>query len=80
LLGVAIVWWPFYARIVRAEVRALASRPHLEAALLAVAACCAAIVREHGNPVPTFHFAAPRLRGAHARTDPLQLIARLRLS
>ena len=35
LLGVAIVWWPFYARIVRAEVRSLASRPHLEAALLA---------------------------------------------
>lgn len=35
LIGVAIVWWPFYARIVRAEVRALASRPHLEAALLA---------------------------------------------
>jgi peptide/nickel transport system permease protein len=35
LLGVAIVWWPFYARIVRAEVRALAARPHLEAARLA---------------------------------------------
>ena len=35
LVGVAIVWWPFYARIVRAEVRALAVRPHLEAARLA---------------------------------------------
>jgi peptide/nickel transport system permease protein len=35
LLGVALVWWPFYARIVRAEVRALAARPHLEAARLA---------------------------------------------
>lgn len=35
LLAVAIVWWPFYARIVRGEVRALASRPHLEAARLA---------------------------------------------
>lgn len=35
LLAVAIVWWPFYARIVRAEVRALAIRPHLEAARLA---------------------------------------------
>jgi peptide/nickel transport system permease protein len=35
LIGVAIVWWPFYARIVRAEVRALAARPHLEAARLA---------------------------------------------
>lgn len=35
LLGVAIVWWPFYARILRGEVRALAVRPHLEAARLA---------------------------------------------
>ena len=34
LVGVSIVWWPFYARIVRAEVRSLASRPHLEAARL----------------------------------------------
>ena len=35
LIAVAIVWWPFYARVVRGEVRALASRPHLEAARLA---------------------------------------------
>ena len=35
LIGVSIVWWPFYARIVRAEARALASRPHIEAARLA---------------------------------------------
>ncbi|HEY1633841.1 MAG TPA: ABC transporter permease [Acidimicrobiales bacterium] len=35
LIGVAIVWWPFYARIVRGEIRALAARPHLEAARLA---------------------------------------------
>ncbi len=35
LIAVAIVWWPFYARIVHGEVRALASRPHLEAARLA---------------------------------------------
>jgi peptide/nickel transport system permease protein len=35
LLSVAIVWWPFYARIMRGEVRALAARPHLEAATLA---------------------------------------------
>jgi peptide/nickel transport system permease protein len=35
LLAVAIVWWPFYARIMRGEVRALAARPHLEAATLA---------------------------------------------
>jgi peptide/nickel transport system permease protein len=34
LLAVAIVWWPFYARIMRGEVRALAARPHLEAATL----------------------------------------------
>ena len=32
LLAVAIVWWPFYARIMRGEIRALAARPHLEAA------------------------------------------------
>ncbi len=35
LLAVAIVWWPFYARIVRGEVRALAARPHMAAARLA---------------------------------------------
>lgn len=35
LLAVSIVWWPFYARIVRGEVRALAARPHVEAARLA---------------------------------------------
>jgi peptide/nickel transport system permease protein len=35
LIAVMIVWWPLYARIVRGEVRALASRPHMEAARLA---------------------------------------------
>lgn len=35
LLAVAIVWWPFYARIMRGEIKALGSRPHLEAARLA---------------------------------------------
>ena len=35
LLGVSIVWWPYYARIIRGEARALASRPHVEAARLA---------------------------------------------
>jgi ABC-type dipeptide/oligopeptide/nickel transport system permease subunit len=35
LIAVAIVWWPLYARIVRGEVRALTSRPHVEAARLA---------------------------------------------
>ncbi|MDT5068635.1 MAG: peptide/nickel transport system permease protein [Mycobacterium sp.] len=32
LIGVAIVWWPLYARIVRAEVRRLRASPHTEAA------------------------------------------------
>jgi peptide/nickel transport system permease protein len=35
LLAVGIVWWPFYARIIRGEVRTLAARPHVEAARLA---------------------------------------------
>jgi peptide/nickel transport system permease protein len=34
LLAVSVVWWPFYARIIRGEVRALAARPHVEAARL----------------------------------------------
>jgi peptide/nickel transport system permease protein len=34
LIAVAAVWWPLYARIVRSEVRAFASRPHIEAAVL----------------------------------------------
>lgn len=35
LLALSIVWWPWYARIVRGEVRALAARPHADAARLA---------------------------------------------
>lgn len=35
LIAVALVWWPFYARIVRGEIRSLAARPHVEAARLA---------------------------------------------
>lgn len=35
LIAIGIVWWPFYSRIVRGEVKALAARPHLEAARLA---------------------------------------------
>jgi peptide/nickel transport system permease protein len=35
LLAVGVVWWPFYARIMRGEIRALRARPHLEAATLA---------------------------------------------
>jgi peptide/nickel transport system permease protein len=34
LIAVSVVWWPFYARIVRGEIRALAVRPHVEAARL----------------------------------------------
>ena len=34
LVAVSIVWWPYYARIVRGEVRAIATRPHVEAARL----------------------------------------------
>ncbi|MGE2712654.1 ABC transporter permease [Mycolicibacterium litorale] len=35
LIAVSIVWWPFYARLVRGEVAQLAARPHIEAAKLA---------------------------------------------
>jgi peptide/nickel transport system permease protein len=35
LLALSVVWWPWYARIVRAEVRAHAARPHADAATLA---------------------------------------------
>ncbi|MCS6561250.1 ABC transporter permease [Curtobacterium flaccumfaciens] len=34
LLGIAVVWWPMYARLVRGEIRAWAARPHLEAAVI----------------------------------------------
>ncbi len=32
LIAVAFVWWPFYARIVRGEVKSIASKSHVEAA------------------------------------------------
>ncbi|MFE9445781.1 ABC transporter permease [Streptomyces sp. NPDC006602] len=32
LVGVSIVWWPLYTRIIRAEVRKLRASPHMEAA------------------------------------------------
>jgi peptide/nickel transport system permease protein len=35
LLAVAVVWWPWYARIVRGEITALRHRPQTEAATLA---------------------------------------------
>jgi peptide/nickel transport system permease protein len=34
LVALGVVWWAYYARIIRGEVRALAARPHLEAASL----------------------------------------------
>lgn len=35
LIAVSIVWWPFYARLVRGEIARLMARPHIEAARLA---------------------------------------------
>src|SRR5690348_4707399 len=35
LVAISVFWWPYYARIIRGEVRALAARPHVEAARLA---------------------------------------------
>jgi peptide/nickel transport system permease protein len=35
LLALGIVWWAYYARIIRSEILALAARPHVEAARLA---------------------------------------------
>lgn len=32
LVGISIVWWPYYARIIRSEIRAIVARPHVEAA------------------------------------------------
>lgn len=34
VIGIAVVWWPWYARLVRGEIRALAARPHVDAAQL----------------------------------------------
>ncbi|QTI70532.1 ABC transporter permease [Gordonia polyisoprenivorans] len=35
IIGISLVWWPYYARVIRGEVRALAGRPHVAAAQLA---------------------------------------------
>ena len=35
LIGIAVVWWPWYARVVRGQVRATVRKPHVEAARLA---------------------------------------------
>lgn len=34
VVGIAVVWWPWYARLVRGEIRALINRPHVDAARL----------------------------------------------
>jgi peptide/nickel transport system permease protein len=34
LIGVSVIWWPYYARIVRGQVRATVVLPHVEAARL----------------------------------------------
>ncbi len=34
VVGIAVVWWPWYARLVRGEIRALVNRPHVDAARL----------------------------------------------
>jgi peptide/nickel transport system permease protein len=49
LLALSVVWWPWYARIVRGEVRAHAARPHAEAARLAGVGR-ARLVRRHLLP------------------------------
>lgn len=35
LIAISIFWWPYYARLIRAEVKAFAARPHMEAVRLA---------------------------------------------
>jgi ABC-type dipeptide/oligopeptide/nickel transport system permease subunit len=34
LIGVSVIWWPYYARIMRGQVRAIVALPHVEAARL----------------------------------------------
>lgn len=35
VIAISVFWWPWYSRIVRSEVRAIAAQPHVEAARLA---------------------------------------------
>jgi peptide/nickel transport system permease protein len=35
VIAISIFWWPWYSRLVRGEVKAIAARPHVEAARLA---------------------------------------------
>ncbi|MBO9534121.1 MAG: ABC transporter permease [Solirubrobacteraceae bacterium] len=56
LIALAVVWWPWYARIVRGEVRRMAARPHAEAARLA-GVSRARLIRKHllpGAVAPVF--------------------------
>ena len=48
-LAITVVWWPYYARIIRGEVRSLAARPHVEAARMAGAGRLR-IMRKHLLP------------------------------
>jgi len=45
VIGVAVVWWPWYARLVRGEVRALAVRSHVDAARLSGASSLSIMFR-----------------------------------
>ncbi len=45
VLAVAVVWWPWYARLVRGEVRALVVRPHIDAARLGGASTARLMLR-----------------------------------
>jgi len=49
LIAVLIVWWPYYARIVRGEARALAVRPHVDAARV-IGLKTPALARRHVMP------------------------------
>lgn len=54
LVGISIVWWPYYARIIRSEIRSIVARPHVEAARVAGAGRARLVLR-HVVPgaVPT---------------------------
>lgn len=45
LIGVSIVWWPLYTRIIRAEVRKLRASPHMDAARIAGAGWWRQLIR-----------------------------------
>jgi len=45
LIAMSIFWWPWYSRIVRGEIRAIAARPHVEAARLAGASQSRVLLR-----------------------------------